>query len=215
MLKGLHIAFGLGAILCFGTASAAPVFFDDFDAEPGGGDGASGLSDINRTVFLENWVISDGSVDLVAQGDFGPVDCFGGVGKCVDLDGTTGNAGIMTSRDIALQAGTHRLELQLAGVSSNFANNGAPAAPNDLNITIAGLVDIDLTLNQGDPFMLVSEDFIVTNPGIINLVLSHAGGDNHGAILDNVSISAVPLPAAGWLLLTALVVIRSRVGQIE
>jgi len=36
-------------------------------------------------------------------------------------------------------------------------------------------------------------------------VFEAAGGDNIGPLLDNVSLTAVPLPAAAWLLLSGLV----------
>lgn len=211
MKSGILSAFLLLILASASLVQANVVFEDNFDAEPGAGSGASGLSEINYTGFTQ-WSISNGSVDLVHQGDFGPIDCFGGSGNCVDLDGTTNDAGVMTSIGIALDPGLYRLDLYLAGTSNNFALDPPASNANNVNVSLASFIDTTIELAQGDPFTLVSELFTVQGPGgVFEIVISHEGGDNFGAILDNVSITAVPVPGAMWLLGSAAVLLRRRV----
>ena len=178
-------------------ASTAPVFFDSFDSEPGAGSGQSGLSETNYDGFA-NWVISQGSVDLLAHGDFGPIDCADFAGKCVDLDGTSNGAGVMTSVDIALDAGRYKFEMLLAGVSANFGQSQS-AAPNAVDISISGIFATTELRNQGDPFVQFVREFEVNAPTVVNIVIANNGGDNFGAILDNVSVTPIPVSAGLWL----------------
>jgi hypothetical protein len=118
------LACGLAAAL---PADAGVIFADSFDAEPGSGDGASGLSGRNYDRFTQ-WTVAAGTVDLVAQGDFadGPgILCRGGAGKCVDLDGSSNAAGTLISVPIALAAGEYRLSFALAGVDVGFTGPAA------------------------------------------------------------------------------------------
>ena len=200
MKNGILTAFFILNLAGASVAQANVVFGDNFDSEVGAGSGASGLSEINYTGFAQ-WSVSNGSVDLVHQGDFGPIDCFGGSGNCVDLDGTTNDAGVMTSIGIALDPGLYRLDVYLAGTSNNFAPAPPASDTNRVNVSLGSFIDTNIELAQGDPFTLVSELFTVQGPtgGIFEIVISNEGGDNFGAILDSVSIVAVPVPAALWL----------------
>ena len=73
------------AVALVGPAIAAPVFFDDFNAENGG------VGQTNYTGFA-NWAVQDGTVDLIGNGFF---DFFPGNGLYVDVDGSSGDAGKM------------------------------------------------------------------------------------------------------------------------
>lgn len=66
-------------------ASAAVVFSSSFDAE-------NGCNSALNYAGWSGWTVSNGSVDLVRSGNFG-ITCRGGSGSCVDLDGSTGDAG--------------------------------------------------------------------------------------------------------------------------
>lgn len=70
-----------------GTAQATVLLSDNFNSENGG------AGTLNYAGFV-NWTVSDGSVDLCGNGfcDFLP-----GNGLYVDMDGSTGNAGKLTS----------------------------------------------------------------------------------------------------------------------
>jgi hypothetical protein len=70
--------------------NAATIFSDDFDAS------VSGLN-----VVPTGWTVIDGTVDVVSGG-------FCSAGLCVDLDGSTNDAGVL-SRDFSLLAGEQYL----------------------------------------------------------------------------------------------------------
>ncbi len=96
---------GAGALLAAASpAGAYVVFQDNFDAAPSG-------SALNSPP--SGWSITDGSVDWIDNtnsfGDGGTnLACRGDRGGCVDLDGSTGNAGIM-SQTFTLTQGTQYL----------------------------------------------------------------------------------------------------------
>lgn len=193
-------------------AYAGVIFADDFDAEPGSGEGTSGLSGTNYTGFA-NWTIAGGTVDLIANGDFasGPgITCAGGSGKCVDLDGSQGSAGTMTSIAIDLQIGTYRLTYELAGVDDGFSQTNA-GFPNTVDVTVqtSGGGPVAFTaqheLEKGDPFSLLGGVFSITAPTSVEIVFQNQGGDFFGAVLDNVALRSVPAPASPLLLLAGAV----------
>jgi hypothetical protein len=195
--------------LLFFLSSNAPVhatvvFSDDFDAEPGAGQGASGGSAIGYTGFAQ-WTVSDGSVDLIAQGDFAPdpseIMCDGGVGKCVDLDGNTNNGGLLTSISIALAPGLYEFSYALSGTASSFSFGGA-TAPNVVDVAIGGFYADSHTLNKGDPFQIFGGQFSVASATTVSITFEDPGGDNFGAMLDSVRLTLVPEP--GTAVLTGL-----------
>jgi len=178
-------------------AGAIPVFEDDFDAETGSGQGASGQSQTSYTGFV-NWTVSDGTVDLVAHTDFG-IDCFGGSGKCVDLDGATSNAGVLTSTALNLAAGTYVLSFQLSGTDAGFAQ-AAAGTPNVVDVSIGAFFTTQVTVNQGDPFASYGGSFTLLAPASVSIVFANQGGDNFGAMLDDVKLELVPEPGTAALL---------------
>ena len=97
------------AALLSANVSAGVIFQDNFDAEAGG----AGSSSLNYSAF-SNWGVSDGTVDVVSNGGWG-IGCVGGAGKCIDLDGSTGNAGTLTSTLLSLAAGNYTLSFDISG----------------------------------------------------------------------------------------------------
>jgi hypothetical protein len=190
-------AAALAVVAAAGSANAVPVFADGFDAEAGTGDGTSGGSGVGYTGFA-NWTVSNGTVDLVAQGDFG-IDCYGLSGKCVDLDGNTLDAGVLTSILIHLDPGTYSFEFQLAGVDAGFGG-AAAAAPNVVDVSVGSFFSDTITRNQGDPFASYGGTFTVTTATDVQIVFANQGGDQFGAVLDAVRLDLVPEPATGALL---------------
>jgi len=177
-------------------ASATPIFEESFDAEPGLGDGASGGSGIGYDAFAQ-WTVSDGTVDLVADGDFG-IRCLGEAGKCVDLDGATFDAGTLTSTALSVDPGTYRLEFWLAGTASVFTGDAA-ATPNVVDVSVSDLFSTSITRDQGDPFARFVGVFEVTAAREIQIQFDNQGGDQFGAMLDDVQLALVPAPASSVL----------------
>ena len=201
-----------------GAWAATIPFADTFDSYAAGGDGTSTLSDLNWTGG-GTWAVASGTVDLVANGDWG-IGCYGGSGKCIDLDGSTNDSGVMAtvaSSTFTLVAGqTYQLSARISGnqrggnpdgVIFGFRTGSTPL----LTETIEDLASTS-------SFALYTLVFTpATTITTAQIFFSNMGGyDSIGPILDNVSLTAVPVPAAAWLMLSGLIglgaVARRRVG---
>ena len=173
-------------------ASAAVIFSDNFDAEP---------FSLN-TVSLANWTISNGTVDIIGIGGF---DLLPGNGNYVDLDGSTSDAGKLTSSALTLVAGTtYDLVFSLGGSQRGDSNSVDFGIDADGN----GVIDFlaSQTLASNAPFASFNLTFTaLASSNIGRIVFDHAGGDNLGLLLDNVQlrsrdVQGVPEPAALALL---------------
>jgi hypothetical protein len=174
------------ALSAGGAAMADTVVFsDNFNAENGG------VGVLNYGGFA-NWSVSDGTVDLIGNGYFQlgmPV----ANGLFVDLDGSTHNAGVLTSDPINFIIGyTYKLEFDIAGNQRGSANDTVA-----INVSVNALSDT-LTLASSDPLTHITYYFTATaTPGALSF--ANAGGDNIGALLDNVTVTLVPAPQAAGL----------------
>jgi hypothetical protein len=165
------------AILAFTatTTQAAVVsgLSDNFDGETSGS---------NYAGFV-NWDITEGSVDLVGPGYFAHL-CREALGNsCVDLDGSTLDAGVMTSKD-DFAGGTYDV---------SFWISGNQRGGSDVVEFFFGDYSEVFELASTDPWQLI-ERTISTIGGKVGF--SAEGGDNIGPVVDDIAISAVPLPAA-------------------
>lgn len=187
----------LAVILVFSFASissASTIFFDDFNSEN------NGVGALNYNSFA-NWTITDGTVDLIGNGyfDFQPTN-----GLYVDLDGSTSNAGLMTSSSsfTLLANNVYTFNFDLAG---NHRNNASESVSVAMFLNGNGGVQFSQTysLFQNDPFQTFSFQYTAgAIDELANLSFAAAGGDNIGMLLDNVKIDQVaPVPEPGTLLL--------------
>jgi hypothetical protein len=200
-------ALAIAALFLAAPAGALTIFSDTFDAEPGSGDGGSGQSALNYTGFA-NWTVSSGTVDLIFHDDYAPaageIECFGSSGKCVDLDGGTSNAGVMTSTSILLDPGLYELSFELAGVASSFGQSAA-GVPNVVDFSVTGTTLVgQATRNQGDAYSTVGGQFTLLAPTSVQIVIANQGGDMFGAMLDQVSLDLIPEPGTAALLMGGL-----------
>ncbi len=127
----------------------------------------------------------------MANGDFN-LTCAGGAGKCVDLDGSSKNAGIFTSSLFNLAAGNYMLSFDISGNQRNGNDS--------MVITLGGFVSDSITLAANAPWQSVNYFFTVTLGSSNSIVFNHAGGDNIGILLDNVSVTDVSAPGTVGLL---------------
>ena len=189
------------AVIFAGAASAATttIFDDDFAAEV---EGAAGTVSTLNFDALENWNITDGTVDLFTNGGFS-LPC--GSTGCLDLDGSSQNAGRLESiTEFSFMAGaSYTLSLDFSGRNRT--------SDETLSFGVVGLVSENLTfLSQDATEVTETLTFGVLSDSVGSLFIDHDGGDNFGMLLDRVTltetttIAAVPLPAAGWLLLAGL-----------
>jgi hypothetical protein len=198
----------LGALVIGAApAQALPVFEDGFDAETGSGQGASGQSKVNYAAFV-SWTVSNGTVDLIAHGDFG-IACAGGAGKCVDLDGGSNDAGVLTSVALDLAPGIYELSFLLSGTSSAFTQTAA-GTPNTVDVSVGSLFATSVTVAKGDPFASYGGSFTVPAPTTVSIVFANQGGDNFGAMLDDVRLTLVPEPGTAALFALGLAGLAAR-----
>jgi hypothetical protein len=187
------------AALCFlmfaSSVSATMIFYDDFNSENGG------IGALNYNSFT-NWTVTDGTVDLIGNG-YWQLNQPLSYGLFVDLDGSTGNAGIMaTSSTFTLLANTDYLfSFDLAGNNRNGAYEEVTASVSLGNA--APYASSTYSLAANTQFQTFSFLYSVgTSDLTTNLSFEALGGDNIGMLLDNVKIEEVaPVPEPSTLLL--------------
>lgn len=190
MITKQVISFFAAALFSVG-ANASIIFQDNFDSEAG----PVGTSSLNYTTF-NNWTVSDGTVDVVSNGGWG-ISCVGGSGKCVDLDGSTGNAGILTSSLLSLGVGTYNLSFDISG-------NQRGGSADSFTLALGGFLNESFNLSATAPWQTITRSFTVLGDSTNNIIFNHLGGDNIGIMLDNVSLSKVDVAEPTSLALLGL-----------
>lgn len=177
-------------------AQATVLFSDNFDAD-------HGSSALNFNSLL-NWTSSNGTIDYIRSGGYG-ISCVGGSGGCLDLDGSTGNAGRITSTQVFSLDDELQYYIDLA-LSGNQRGGSADTVLFGIrNVdTAAELSTVVGPLAANAPFSTISWGFSGLS-GNWQLFVEGLGNDNVGAILDNYSLRhddaiAVPLPGSLSLL---------------
>ena len=195
---GFHLGLAAGALLSISSAFAAPLPFTD---------GFEGFSSTQLNTPPDGWAALFGTVDSVHSGDYS-ITCASGSG-CVDLDGSTKDSALLLSSDtFDLHAGQqYQLTFDLSGNQRNSSSDSVNFGINDA-ITNGQLAFGTTTVAGGAGFTTYSLIFTAATDAAAYIFFSSFGAnnnDNVGAVLDNVSLTAVPIPAAGWLLISGLV----------
>ena len=167
-------------------AAPVPVFSDSFNYGP---DLALNAQD---SVFAGNWVTTDGTVDYLSPPPAQFSELCRSTAGCVDLDGSTGDAGVFSTVQ-SFAAGWYTLAIELFG-------NGRGAAADDVTITLGSWTTTLANILSGAD---ASKSFVFHTDGGV-LSFANSGGDNQGAVLSSVSLAAVPVPAAGLMLMAGL-----------
>jgi hypothetical protein len=157
-------------------AQAAPLLSDNFNSENGG------VGRLNYTNFA-NFNVTAGSVDLIGNGFF---DFYPGHGLYVDLDGSTGQAGTLTSM-LTFAPGAYQLSFELGGSQRGVL---------DHVMVRFGDFSQQFTLQSADPLTLFSLAVTTSTAGPLSFQNVEPG--DIGAILDNVTVTAnasVPEPS--------------------
>lgn len=180
MFKTLLTA-GVMALGMASTSSAATVIFsDNFDTE---------FKELDAP--LNNWNVTNGTVDVIGTGFYE----LAGPGTYLDMDGSIKNGG-----RIETKTPFSAIEGLLYQLSFSFAKNAANAET--LNFGFAGWADtLNLPTGPLTVFQPAVYTFTAVSTGQFSLFFEDLSNDNQGVLLDNVVLSAVPLPAGGLLLL--------------
>ena len=152
------------------------VFRDDFNAENGM------VSRANYDHFAQ-WEVVSGSVDLTGTYPFemlGP-----GHGMYVDLDGATEHGGTLrTRRELALTPGDYLLSFSLAGCQR-------VSVPNTVHVSLGTVYSESFTLPTYTPLRRYVRRIHVSRPVAAHIQFVQDGGDNFGALLDDVELLRV------------------------
>lgn len=178
MLKKLILAGVIAAAAFAAPASAAVIFSDDFNGENGG---TGVLNYGTSTGSFANWTVTQGSVDLIGNGYF---DFYPGNGLYVDMDGSTGQSGGITT-NATFGAGSYLLTFDLGGSTRGETNT--------VIVQFDGNTIGSFTLNSGDPLTAESISFSSATGGKLAFIQTNPG-DNMGLILDNVQLSTAAVP---------------------
>lgn len=189
---GIAVAVAFAVLLAAGPAAADTILFsDNFNTENGG------IGALNYNAFA-NWNVTDGTVDLLSAGI---LIC---TTVCVDLDGSTLDAGIMTTKtSFSFLAGqTYDLQFDLAGSQRGDANTV------QIEVEIVPLSLTSITVLSNEPFATRTITFTPLLDATGPISFENLGGDNLGALLDNVVLSLrtqeVPEPGVLSLITTGL-----------
>lgn len=186
------------AALCLGasamSASAVPVFSENFNGVPLSASGPSTVGQFNVTA---------GSVDVIGLGffDFYPGH---GYGRYLDLDGSNGQLGQITS-SYNFAPGTYTLTFDLGAYTYNhgYITEQTRVTLGDWTTLITPVVDSSVPGHANDPLHSYSFSFSTTGGALIFSAVNPVNpgvGINVGNILDNVAVTAVPEPST-WAML--------------
>lgn len=184
-MKNIIAAAVLGLSMTSAVSAATLVLQDDFEY------GAVDVLNIGPNFLAPNWTAGP-TLDYIITNDFG--NLCRGTGGCIDLDGSENLSGLLSSV-IVFAAGTYELAFELFG-------NSRGAGPDSVTITLGSWSTTISNILSGDDVSTIVPLTFTTTGGA--LTFQNAGGDNIGAVLSSVTLSAVPLPAGGLLLLGAL-----------
>lgn len=192
-MKGTLTRFiGILFVALFGSVQAATItgMTDGFESDDLGWEGSS----------LTNWTLNSGSVDVYGptSSDNRKILCKDGSGKCIDLVGTA-NADLETNDSFA--AGTYKITFDIAGNGRHVHENTVEVYFGGLLIDTISITGKELDWPNGEYNIFQSMEYTATLSSLGTLRFLSIGGNNNnsGLMLDNVSVSAVPVPAAVWL----------------
>lgn len=181
MYKNLGFASAALALFALAAPASASIIPDQFNSENGG------VGTLNYSGFAD-FNVTSGSVDLIGAGYF---DNFPGNGLYVDMAGTTGQFGALTTKTI-YAAGTYHVTLGLGGTIYSGISDGVSLdwgtgswSSGDLAGLTAQTFDFDITLDAASAITISD--------------LGHSGNANIGATLFGLTVEpsrqdAVPEP---------------------
>jgi hypothetical protein len=142
---------------------------------------------------LGAFTVTSGSVDVVGGGLYGSLCVAPESGNCVDLNGSTGTAGQISSASLTLTPGIYTLSFDLIGSQRGSATS--------TTVTLGSLYNQTFLLSSGDVTSgIVNATINVGTTTVTPLIFTSNTSSNVGALLDNVSLVSTPEPATLALL---------------
>lgn len=192
----------LAALVALGTGGAATAAtvvngsFENVELTNGG----------NWQVFnsIDGWsTVSGSGIEIQTGPTLGYIDAQDG-DKYVELDSHDNSA---MKQAIYFEVGLYELSFWFS--PRKKGSDAAAALSNVIDYSIGTLLNGTVTGPTAEtPYDIwtnIKKTFTVKTAGSYDLVFAADGTENtYGGLIDNVSISAIPLPAGGMLLLTAL-----------
>ncbi len=181
-------------------ANAVVMFSDNFDAD---------VTGLNAPGGLINWTIDNGTVDVIHSGSYS-IDCVGGTGKCIDMDGSTGNGGrIISKQTFTLLPGqTWSLNGLISGNQRGTVTGDTWIAGFVDAATLAFVASASGTVASSDPYTSHGLTLSFGSPTTLRAFFEDPGIDNIGFILDDVTLecrgtacAAASVPEPGMLAL--------------
>lgn len=98
---------------------------------------------------------------------------------------------------MSLSAGTYSLSFDISG-------NQRGGAADSFVLALGGFLNESFSLSASAPWQTVTRSFTVLSDSSNNIIFNHAGGDNIGIMLDNVSLSKTDVPEPATLAMFGL-----------
>jgi hypothetical protein len=153
------------------------------------------------------FTVTGGAVDIVGDGLFGSLCVAPTSGNCLDIDGSTGAAGQISSATMTLAPGKYTLSFDLIGSQRGLTTS--------TTVTLGTLFNQTFILGSSDVSTgIVNDAITVGAPTTAALVFTSNTTGNVGALLDNINFAAgsvaTPEPATFSLLGIGLVGLIAR-----
>jgi hypothetical protein len=149
------------------------IFSDTFDSENNG-------EGINNYGSFTKWDVVNGTVDLIGKGFFDP---YPGNGLYVDLDGTSTNPALLESKtEFVLASGAYQLQFDLGGSQRDNTNQ--------VTVEFGEIYRETFTISSDSPLTTFTRTIYTPSAISGKLSFQNDGGDNIGAILDNVVLAS-------------------------
>lgn len=159
----------MAAAFCLALPSLAGVIFsDNFEGNSYA---------LNTTP--NGWTVTGGTVDVIGPGYFSGL-CANGT-KCIDMDGSTWDAGDL-SRSFSTTAGaTYLLTWDMNGNNRGYG-------PDSMVVSVGSASQL-YTLASNGALASYMLSWVAPTSGTASITFSQQGGDNVGILLDNVQLT--------------------------
>lgn len=195
--KAKMLLAAMGVSVCALAATpASAAFYSGFEAD-------AGLSGGQWTVvspFFDGWLVTGGPGIEVQNGNVGGTTAHTGAQK-IELDSHHGqNTNSAMAQSVLLGAGTYEFSFAYYGRTGDEDTNGIGYS---LSPGVLGITDVTGVNSEG--WKIISHIFSLDAETNVTMAFWASGDDDtYGGYLDDVRISAVPLPPAMLLFGAAL-----------